>query len=161
MKIMYRMNLELANGTFFPGESHIVFDDQQPVEQPEEDEDQPDDKGIYLSNLYVEIVRRIGNGKLYLDPMFSQQNLCDNMNRSQRYVSLALSEVGKTSFPNLVNNFRINEARRLIADNPNITVIEIMEKTGFGSRQNFNRSFKQATGFTPSEYQQRASDSHS
>jgi AraC-like DNA-binding protein/Tfp pilus assembly protein PilF len=158
MKTMYRMNLEIANGTFFLRDSNIEFDNRQPVEQPEEDEDQPDDKGIYLSNLYVEIVRRIGNGKLYLDPTFSQQNLCDNMNRSQRYVSLALSEVGKTSFPNLVNNFRINEARRLIADNPNISVIELMEKTGFGSRQSFNRHFKVATGFTPSEYQQRAID---
>ena len=156
MKIMYRMNLELANGTFFTGESHIVFDDQQPVDQPEEDEDQPDDKGIYLSNLYVEIVRRIGSGKLYLDPLFSQQNLCDNMNRSQRYVSLALSEVGKTSFPNLVNNFRVNEARRLIADNPHLPLTEIMENTGFGSRQSFYRHFKQATGFSPSEFQQRA-----
>jgi AraC-like DNA-binding protein len=156
MKIMYRMNLELANGTFFPGESHIVFDDQQPVDQPEEDEDQPDDKGIYLSNLYVEIVRRIGSGKLYLDPLFSQQNLCDNMNRSQRYVSLALSEVGKTSFPNLVNNFRVNEARRLIADSPHLPLTEIMENTGFGSRQSFYRHFKQATGFSPSEFQQRA-----
>ena len=156
MKIMYRMNLELANGTFFTGESHIVFDDQQPVDQPEEDEDQPDDKGIYLSNLYVEIVRRIGSGKLYLDPLFSQQNLCDNMNRSQRYVSLALSEVGKTSFPNLVNNFRVNEARRLIADSPHLPLTEIMENTGFGSRQSFYRHFKQATGFSPSEFQQRA-----
>ena len=156
MKIMYRMNLELANGTFFTGESHIVFDDQQPVDQPEEDQDQPDDKGIYLSNLYVEIVRRIGSGKLYLNPLFSQQNLCDNMNRSQRYVSLALSEVGKTSFPNLVNNFRVNEARRLIADSPHLPLTEIMENTGFGSRQSFYRHFKQATGFSPSEFQQRA-----
>jgi AraC-like DNA-binding protein len=49
-----------------------------------------------------------------------------------------------------VNNFRINEARRLIASNPDITVIELMEKTGFGSRQSFNRNFKTATGFTPS-----------
>ena len=156
MKTMYRMNLEIANSALIPGEGIISFDDQPPVEQPDDDENQSENKGIFLTNLYAEIVRRIGNGKLYLDPMFSQQNLCDNMNRSQRYVSLALSEVGKISFPNLVNNFRINEARRLIADNPDITVIELMEKTGFGSRQSFNRHFKVATGFTPSEYQQRA-----
>ena len=158
MKTMYRMNLEIANSALIPGEGIISFDDQPPVEQPDDDENQSENKGIFLTNLYAEIVRRIGNGKLYLDPMFSQQNLCDNMNRSQRYVSLALSEVGKISFPNLVNNFRINEARRLIADNPDITVIELMEKTGFGSRQSFNRHFKVATGFTPSEYQERARD---
>ncbi|MFM8374358.1 MAG: AraC family transcriptional regulator, partial [Bacteroidota bacterium] len=158
MNTMYRMNLEIANITPIPGEGIISFDDQPPVEQPDDDENQSENKGISLKNLYVEMVRRIGSEKMYLDPMFSQQNLCDNMNRSQRYVSLALSEVGKISFPNLVNNFRVNEARRLIADNPDITVIELMEKTGFGSRQSFNRHFKTATGFTPSEYQQRARD---
>jgi len=155
MKILYRMNLEIANSTPLPQESMLTFD-EQPADQLEEDDEQPDDKGIYLSNLYVEIVRRIGSGKLYLDPMFSQQNLCDNMKRSQRYISLALSEVGKTSFPNLVNNFRVNEARRLLADNPHLPLTELMEKTGFGSRQSFYRHFKQATGFSPSEFQQRA-----
>lgn len=83
MKILYRMNLEIANSTPLPQESMLTFD-EQPADQLEEDDEQPDDKGIYLSNLYVEIVRRIGSGKLYLDPMLSQQNLCDNMKRSQR-----------------------------------------------------------------------------
>ncbi|MFN7833835.1 MAG: helix-turn-helix domain-containing protein, partial [Bacteroidota bacterium] len=113
---------------------------------------------ISISNLYLDVLKRIERDKLYLNPTFSLLELSEKMNRSSRYISQALGEVGKISFPNLVNNFRINEARRLIADNPNITVIEIMEKTGFGSRQSFNRNFKTATGFTPSEYQERARD---
>jgi AraC-like DNA-binding protein len=159
MKTMYRMNVELANNTAISMKSlnqDILQDDAADT-----DADGTEEENINLSNLYITVLRRIESEKLYLNPEFSMQVLSELVNRRQRYVSQALSEVGKTSFPNLVNNFRINEARRLIADNPNITVIEIMEKTGFGSRQNFNRSFKQATGFTPSEYQQRASDSHS
>jgi AraC-like DNA-binding protein len=159
MKTMYRMNVELANNTAISMKSlnqDILQDDAADT-----DADGTEEENINLSNLYITVLRRIESEKLYLNPEFSMQVLSELVNRRQRYVSQALSEVGKTSFPNLVNNLRINEARRLIADNPNITVIEIMEKTGFGSRQNFNRSFKQATGFTPSEYQQRASDSHS
>ena len=159
MKTMYRMNVELANNTAISMKSlnqDILQDDAADT-----DADGTEEENINLSNLsnlYITVLRRIESEKLYLNPEFSLQVMSELVNRRQRYVSQALSEVGKTSFPNLVNNFRINEARRLIADNPNITVIEIMEKTGFGSRQNFNRSFKQATGFTPSEYQERAKD---
>ena len=152
MKTMYRMNVELANSaavSLGSLSSDIVPDDS--------DENNGEER-ISLSNLYVEILRRMERDKLYLDPAFSLQELGELMNRSPRYVSQALGEIGKVSFPNLVNNFRINEARRLIANNPDITVIELMEKTGFGSRQSFNRNFKTATGFTPSEYQQRARD---
>ncbi|MFM8484940.1 MAG: hypothetical protein ACKOCH_01300, partial [Bacteroidota bacterium] len=57
MNTMYRMNLEIANITPIPGEGIISFDDQPPVEQPDDDENQSENKGISLKNLYVEMVR--------------------------------------------------------------------------------------------------------
>ncbi len=152
MKTMYRMNVELANNAVISTGS-LNSDTVSPDDGENNGED-----NISISNLYFDVLKRIERDKLYLNPTFSLLELSEKMNRSSRYISQALGEVGKISFPNLVNNFRINEARRLIADNPNITVIEIMEKTGFGSRQSFNRNFKTATGFTPSEYQERARD---
>jgi AraC-like DNA-binding protein len=152
MKTMYRMNVELANNAVISTGS-LNSDTVSPDDGENNGED-----NISISNLYLDVLKRIERDKLYLNPTFSLLELSEKMNRSSRYISQALGEVGKISFPNLVNNFRINEARRLIADNPNITVIEIMEKTGFGSRQSFNRNFKTATGFTPSEYQERARD---
>jgi AraC-like DNA-binding protein len=106
-----------------------------------------------LGNLYNIIVSRIENDKLYLDPNLSLGDLCQKINRKQRYVSQAINEVGKTSFSSLINSFRINEARRLLASGQGLSVNEIMEKTGFGSRPAFHRNFKAATGFTPAEYQ--------
>jgi AraC-like DNA-binding protein/Tfp pilus assembly protein PilF len=152
MKTMYRMNVELANNEVISmGSLNLDTVSLDDGENNGED-------NISISNLYFDVLKRIERDKLYLNPTFSLLALSEKMNRSSRYISQALGEVGKISFPNLVNNFRINEARRLIADNPNITVVEIMEKTGFGSRQSFNRNFKTATGFTPSEYQERARD---
>jgi AraC-like DNA-binding protein len=149
MKTMYRMNVEMANSASvaihnIPG-SGIEYE-----ELPAETED---DEKIPINNLYNAILLRIEKDKLYLSPTFSLQDLSENMNRSQRYISRAISEAGKTSFSSLINNFRINEARRLLAADHNITVNEITEKTGFGSRMSFHRNFKAATGFTPAEYQ--------
>ena len=152
MKTMYRMNVELANN------AAISLGSLNSDTVTHDDGENNGEDNISISNLYLDVLKRIERDKLYLNPTFSLLELSEKMNRSSRYVSQALGEVGKISFPNLVNNFRINEARRLIADNPNITVIELMEKTGFGSRQSFNRNFKTATGFTPSEYQERAKE---
>ena len=148
MKTMYRMNVEMANSApvaihNIPG-SGIEYEDSPETE---------DEEKIPINNLYNAILLRIEKDKLYLSPTFSLQDLSENMNRSQRYISRAISEAGKTSFSSLINNFRINEARRLLTANHNITINEITEKTGFGSRISFHRNFKSATGFTPTEYQ--------
>ncbi len=152
MKTMYRMNVELTNNSVIS----IKSLSQEAVQ--DDDTDINGESNINLSNLYFAVLTRIERDKLYLNPSFSMQELSELMNRRERYISQALSEVGKTSFPNLVNSLRINEARRLMAENPELSVFEIMKNTGFGSRQSFHRNFKQATGFTPSEYQQRAKE---
>ena len=147
MRTMYRMNVELANNTSISIKS---------LDTPAQDEveDPAGEENINLANLYIDVLRRIESEKLYLDPLFSMQELSEKVKRSPRYISQAVSEVGNTNFPNLLNSFRINEARRLIAGNQQISVHEIMEKTGFRSRQSFHRNFKSATGFTPKEYRE-------
>jgi len=152
MNTMYRMNVELANNAAISINS-LNQDEVQYVES-----DINGESNINLSNLYFAVLTRIERDKLYLNPAFSMQELSELMNRRERYLSQALSEVGKSSFPNLVNNLRINEARRLMTENPELSVLEIMNNTGFGSRQSFHRNFKQATGFTPSEYQRRVKE---
>lgn len=150
MRTMYRMNVELANNAPISINS-LNQDDIQ-----DSDEDSAGAENIGLSNLYLGLLKRIERDKLYLNPAFSLQDLSELLNRRERYISQAVNEIGKTSFPNLINNLRINEARRLMTENPDLPISEIMKKTGFGSRQSFYRNFKQATGFSPSEYQQQA-----
>ncbi|MFM8371332.1 MAG: helix-turn-helix domain-containing protein [Bacteroidota bacterium] len=148
MRTMYRMNVELANSAVISlrGLKQDTIHD--------ENSELTEEENINLSNLYLDVLRRIEHDKLYLDPLFSLQELSEKIKRSPRYISQAVSEVGNTNFPNLLNSFRINEARRLIAGNQQISVHEIMEKTGFRSRQSFHRNFKSATGFTPKEYRE-------
>lgn len=154
MKTMYRMNVELANSSAISikslNQDDLINDDADGNEQ----------ENISLSNLYIDVLRRIESDKLYLNPVFSLQELSEMMRRRERYISKAISEIGKTSFPSLINNLRINEARRLLADNPELPIMDLMKKTGFGSRQSLYRNFKQATGFSPSEYQQQAKGEH-
>jgi AraC-like DNA-binding protein/tetratricopeptide (TPR) repeat protein len=150
---MFRMNVEIANSTpvvhsSLPGEISEFM--EQNANSAENEEELP------LFNLYYTILRRLETDKMYLDASLSLQDFCLRINRNQRIVSQAINEVGKTTFPNLVNNFRINEARRLLVSSLDLSVNDIMEKSGFGSRPAFHRNFKAVTGFTPSQYQARA-----
>ncbi len=55
------------------------------------------------------------------------------------------------SFSELMNQFRISEARQLLEDT-DLPVTAISYDTGFRSITSFNRVFKDATGLAPSKY---------
>ncbi|MEQ9377697.1 MAG: helix-turn-helix transcriptional regulator [Imperialibacter sp.] len=68
-------------------------------------------------------------------------------------------EMGYRNFIDFVNSYRVREASTLLKDREksNLTILEIAYKTGFNSIGPFNRSFKQATGFTPTDYRRKHS----
>ncbi|XOV92202.1 MAG: helix-turn-helix domain-containing protein [Bacteroidota bacterium] len=66
-------------------------------------------------------------------------------------------EMGYRNFIDFINSYRIREATNLLKDRTksNLTILEIAYKTGFNSIGPFNRAFKQATGFTPTDYRKK------
>jgi len=66
-------------------------------------------------------------------------------------------EMGYRNFIDFTNSFRIREASDLLKDQTksNLTILEIAYRTGFNSIGPFNRSFKQATGLTPTDYRRK------
>lgn len=53
----------------------------------------------------------------------------------------------------LVSQYRINEARRLMAEGDNRIPVKLMfEQVGFKSRTAFYSAFKSITGLTPTEF---------
>jgi AraC-like DNA-binding protein len=62
--------------------------------------------------------------------------------------------LGHRNFNAFVNGFRVEEARTVLGDPASraLPVLTIALETGFQSIGPFNRAFKAATGFTPTEY---------
>ena len=146
MKTMYRMNVEIASSS----PANPAHQAMSVNENPDTDDDDPESVNMII--LYGAILERLESQKLYLDPTLSVQSMSESMNRSSRSVSKAINEVGKTSFSALLSRYRVNEARRLLASDQNISVNDVMLQSGFGSRPSFHRNFKMATGFTPADY---------
>lgn len=61
------------------------------------------------------------------------------------------TRTGKT-FREWINQLRIEEAKTLMRQNPNITVNDIAQKTGFTDKSHFIRQFSNLTGASPKEW---------
>lgn len=76
--------------------------------------------------------------------------LCTN----RLYVSTAINEEIGISFSDYINRKRVNYAIHLIRANPQMTIYEIADLSGFASDKSFYRNFKSITGKSPKEIRQ-------
>jgi AraC-like DNA-binding protein len=108
-----------------------------------------------------EIVVRINaameQDKLYQEPELTLQNLADKLNFPSYQVSQAINDGMKKNFYDLVNSYRVEEAKRLLLDskNRNYTILSVGFEAGFNSKTTFNTVFKKFTGLTPTDFRDK------
>ncbi len=92
--------------------------------------------------------------KLYTNPNLRIDLLAKKLHISSKKMSIVINETTGKNFIHYINDFRIEEAIRIIHSyNGNAESIEkLCEKVGFNSRATFYRAFKSFTGKTPKEY---------
>jgi AraC-like DNA-binding protein/tetratricopeptide (TPR) repeat protein len=145
VKTMFQMNLSLTYAGLSMSE-----------ELPEPGDDESPDHGQQAGAdqmLYRSIRNRIEQKQLYIDPNLSVGEFAKHIRLSSRRISAVIKEVGKTNFPGMVNELRVNEARRLLTEHgASMSKAEIATASGFSNSTHFNRCFKEFTGFTPTDY---------
>jgi AraC-like DNA-binding protein len=72
------------------------------------------------------------------------------LSRSQLY--RRVKEITGISCGEFVRNYRLNQAARLLKENPTIQVAQIAYETGFAHPTNFSTTFKKHFGVSPAEY---------
>ncbi|MDQ0395372.1 helix-turn-helix domain-containing protein [Labrys monachus] len=88
---------------------------------------------------------------LYRDPDLTLERLARRAGIPGRRISGALNRIHGRNISQIVNEYRVGEAkRRLISTRDPVTAI--MLEAGFGTKSNFNREFLRVTGMTPSSY---------
>ena len=80
--------------------------------------------------------------------------ICDRFNISRHTLNDLLAEhTGGLSFPQYVNNIRLEETLSLLHNAPQKTISAIATEVGFSSA-NLREQFKRKYGITPAEYRQ-------
>jgi len=90
--------------------------------------------------------------KLYTDLNFNRKMLAEYIGIKEHQLSTIISIGFKKSFSEYVNDYRIEQAKRLLLENPQNPVTVIAYDTGFNSLTSFNRVFKEFTGLSPTEF---------
>lgn len=92
--------------------------------------------------------------KPYLNSNLSLGDFTEEMHLPGHIISEVLNGLLKQNFYDYINNYRIEEFKRLVVLQANIneTNLNLAFDAGFNSRTTFNTSFKKFTNQTPSEF---------
>ncbi len=93
---------------------------------------------------------------LYKDPNLKLNDLSKKINVSGHQLSQLLNDNLGKSFSTYINEYRINEACKMIIEQPNLTLEAIGYEVGFNSKSTFYTTFKKLKHTTPMAYKEKA-----
>ncbi|PHS10472.1 MAG: hypothetical protein COA88_01650 [Kordia sp.] len=108
----------------------------------------------YKDALIHNITKLFEGEKIFLEHDLSLGKVSERLESNKSYVSRVINEFSGKNFNTFINEYRINEARKLLTqrENWNLTIESIADMVGFKSKSSFNIAFKKFTGITPSYF---------
>ncbi len=103
-----------------------------------------------------ELQRFMTTEKPFLDSTLTLQSLAEQSNFTEKELSFLINKVEGTHFFNFINFHRIQEAKVLL-QNKDLNIQQVMYSVGFNSKSSFNTAFKKHTSLTPSSYRKSIS----
>ena len=98
------------------------------------------------------ILTHFDTGEPYLQNNYTLSRLSEETKIPKHLLSPLFSESFEMSFTDFLNSYRIEVAKRLLIEQPNITVSAVAYDCGFNTLSSFNQAFKRVTQTTPSAY---------
>lgn len=128
------------------------------VEEEEEEKREEKERSNDLKTKLDPIVNEWVQNKGYLQANTSIKHVALEMGTNQNYLSRYINSIHEKTFSVWINTLRIEESKRLMRENPSLSVEEIGQKVGIPQIYNFSRWFKTITGETPIQYRKRISN---
>ena len=95
--------------------------------------------------------------KPYLNNELRLEDLAEMVGITPHHLSQVLNEHMKSTFFDVINFQRVEEAKRLITTEDKQTLLEIAFKAGFNNKTSFTNAFKKFAGQTPLEFKKNHS----
>lgn len=118
----------------------------------EEDDDDEEQRGALFKRYAEEMNAWFEREKPYLNDDLRLTDLQRVFPISRSYLSQLFNKELGMSFSDYVNQFRVEESKRLMDAEPLASIQEIAERSGFHSMSTFRHAFIKQTEIVPSEY---------
>ncbi|MCH9660117.1 MAG: helix-turn-helix domain-containing protein [Bacteroidetes bacterium] len=102
------------------------------------------------------LLRYMQTEKPYLNSSLRLDDLSEKLNLSRHHTSQIINEHFDTNFFDFINGYRIEEAKSLLINDPNLNITDVIYASGFNNRVSFYNTFKKYTGTTPSAFKSQS-----
>ncbi len=138
---------------FFGLTQPIIFESSYQKQNEEKYAKSGLDRHVLRENAQ-KIEKHFKEAKPFTNPDYNLQLLTNELAISRQNLSQTINEVFDKNFYQLVNEYRVEEFKRLsnLPQYQHLTLLGLALEAGFNSKSSFNRIFKETTGQTPSQY---------
>ena len=130
----------------------VIFRAKPWIENAEEEEEEEEAKTESGTEYREKLEQWMQTEKPYLNPEFRLSDLRQVLPLNRTYLSQLINTEYDCTFYQFVTNYRIDEAKRLMKEKPDLKMQDIAEQCGFSSPVVFSRIFTRETGMTPREW---------
>lgn len=121
--------------------------------QPQQESEEPSEavtKGD--EQLMQRICHLMDEKQLYLQQGLKVSDIASALGINSRYVSDCVKAVRGCSLTQFVNEYRVEHAKRLLLERPEMKISTVAIESGFTNDKTMTRYFKEQTGMTPTEW---------
>ncbi|AOP34374.1 hypothetical protein A0128_11245 [Leptospira tipperaryensis] len=112
-------------------------------------------RSVDLDSLEKNLNFLLEEKKIYKEENLGLSRLSEELGISPHQLSEYLNLHLKRNFFQLINGYRIAEAKHLLLHSPKETVLSIAYEVGFQSKSSFNDAFRKEVGLSPTEFRKK------
>jgi AraC-like DNA-binding protein len=112
-------------------------------------------KGLNIQKILSEIKKIMEDEKAFAVEGISLTLVADELGITSQQLSQILNEKLNKSFNSFINEYRIDEAKKILIDEPERTIMSIALAVGFNSNTTFSTTFSSFSGMSPKDFRRK------
>ncbi len=109
-------------------------------------------RGLNVSAVTERLFELMDDEKIFADEELTLHALADELGITPHQLSEILNREIKKNFNSFVNEYRVEEAKELLIEQPDRSILSVGVAVGFNSATTFNAVFGKVAGMTPGKY---------
>ncbi len=110
----------------------------------------------FANTILKKLLSFMENGTPYLEPSLNLKKLSEILQIQYNHLSQIINEKLNQNSNDFINKYRVEEAKKMLIKDKDISVLDIAYECGFYSKSVFNTAFKKFTGLTPSQFRKNS-----